>query len=131
MAAVTAMKAMAETAVAVAVAVMPGMAAARRRRRQRLRRWQRRRQRCREWDGDLDDGFGADIPMSGKAANQHQPSFTQAPVDQDTLDDPNVLSLAMMQVLETIPRRHHSHPNMNCGLRRSNVQVATGCIGGN
>eukprot|EP00965_Chrysotila_dentata_P056655 1879418-Pleurochrysis_carterae.AAC.1 len=24
--------------------------------------------------------------------NQHQPSFTQAPVDQDTVDDPTVLS---------------------------------------
>eukprot|EP00965_Chrysotila_dentata_P094556 3126292-Pleurochrysis_carterae.AAC.1 len=24
--------------------------------------------------------------------NQHQPSFTQAPLDQDTVDDPTVLS---------------------------------------
>eukprot|EP00965_Chrysotila_dentata_P133195 4404794-Pleurochrysis_carterae.AAC.1 len=38
--------------------------------------------------GDVDDGVGADIPISDKTVNQHQPSFTQAPVDQDTVDDP-------------------------------------------
>eukprot|EP00965_Chrysotila_dentata_P015193 502721-Pleurochrysis_carterae.AAC.2 len=43
-------------------------------------------------DGDVDDGFGADIPMSGKTVNQHQPSLTQTPVDQATFDDPNCLS---------------------------------------
>eukprot|EP00965_Chrysotila_dentata_P055452 1839938-Pleurochrysis_carterae.AAC.2 len=30
--------------------------------------------------------------MGGKTVNHHKPSFTQAPVDQDTFDDPNVLS---------------------------------------
>eukprot|EP00965_Chrysotila_dentata_P158987 5252480-Pleurochrysis_carterae.AAC.1 len=40
----------------------------------------------------MDDGFGADITISGKTVLQHQSSFTQAPVEQDTVDAPTVLS---------------------------------------